>query len=298
MRLVRFVCSLAAGASVAGPLHAQSALSSTSTASSTSAPDSLVTVPANTRIFARLERQFSTRHEHAGDTLYLRTVHPVLVGNRVVIPSGTFIESTLAPNSERGSEPLNVALHIDRLVFSNGYVATPSIDGRAVANDSSYEFPESPTNEQELIEGVIAPATGGAFGAMLGAASGVAHGGDFGAGIGALAGMVIAAVAMHGHADHALAAESPVDLELASGLTLDLVRASSAMATGDDAFAAGAAHAVACRRATITIPDSPPTVIPGTASTPAIGDIPAVPGTPDIIIPGTAGRTIVPRGCP
>jgi type IV secretion system protein VirB10 len=292
---VVYTMSLAVAAFDAGALGAQT---DRSPVLARADDDSLITIPANTRIITRTERAFSTRYTHPGDTILLRTAYPVLVGSRVIIPAGTFVETTLTSAEAHGSAPVQIALRVDRLIFSNGYVATAAIPGRAASSDSSFQVTEPPTLAQELVGEVAIPAAGGAVGAAIGAATHGRQGAFVGLAVGTLVVAAIAAAKLVHHADQALEAGSPIDLELGSSLTLALQRAASAPASGElDAVGLAATRAAACRRGTTTIPETPPTVIPGTPGTPAVGDVPAIPAMPDVIIPGTPAQTRRPLGC-
>jgi hypothetical protein len=92
-------------------------------------PDRYV-VAAGTRIPLSLINSVSTKHSAEGDRVYLQTVFPILVHNRVVIPPGSYVEGTVTevkrPGRVKGRGELY--LRFDSLTLPNG--VTRSFRGR------------------------------------------------------------------------------------------------------------------------------------------------------------------------
>lgn len=53
------------------------------------------TVPPGTRILLKLSTALNTQNAAEGDCVYLRTVHPVNAGGRIVIPAGSHVTGTI-----------------------------------------------------------------------------------------------------------------------------------------------------------------------------------------------------------
>lgn len=87
-------------------------------------PSDTVLVPAGTRILLQLRNAINTKSAQPGDGVYLASIFPVVVGNRVVIPSGVYVQgvvdSVVRPGRIRGRAQLN--LHFTTIIFPNGSV--------------------------------------------------------------------------------------------------------------------------------------------------------------------------------
>src|SRR5260370_5027853 len=82
-----------------------------------------ITVPAGTRIGVVLQNGISTRSAKAGDSVYLQTSFPITVGNRIVIPVGSYLRRELLeakrPGRIKGRGEFRMRL--DTLILPNGY---------------------------------------------------------------------------------------------------------------------------------------------------------------------------------
>ena len=85
---------LAQQSSVAQPLtHSPDPRSEDIVASANPARDTMtITVPAGARIALVLMHPIQSRYVHRGDNVYAQTTSPVVAGNEVVIPPGTFVQ--------------------------------------------------------------------------------------------------------------------------------------------------------------------------------------------------------------
>ena len=122
---------IAAGlAAVAGNqcAHGQSAASDP-LASPVAAPPSeagrkIFTVPAGTKVLLQLRSAVNTRSAKPGDGVYLASTFPVVVGSRVMIPSGVYVQgvvdSVVHPGRIKGRAQLN--MHFSSIIFPNGTV--------------------------------------------------------------------------------------------------------------------------------------------------------------------------------
>jgi hypothetical protein len=80
------------------------------------------TVATGTRVPLSLINSVSTKHSVAGDRVYLQTVFPILVNNRIVIPPGSYVAGTVTdvkrPGRVKGRGELWV--RFDSLTLPNG----------------------------------------------------------------------------------------------------------------------------------------------------------------------------------
>ena len=94
-------------------------------ASDASAPaPKTYTVPAGTKILLELDSAINTKSAKPGDGVYLTSIFPVVVGNRVMIPKGVFVQGTI-DRVQRGGRLKGKAqldMHFTSIIFSNGSV--------------------------------------------------------------------------------------------------------------------------------------------------------------------------------
>src|SRR5215469_1867762 len=93
------------------------------------AEESEITIPAGTRLSLALFRSISFKHTKSGDPVHLQVVFPVTVGNRMVIPPGTYVQGVVdaIKRGNRRYEVLAMRLRWADIIFATGY--TVSISG-------------------------------------------------------------------------------------------------------------------------------------------------------------------------
>jgi hypothetical protein len=108
-------------------------------------PPGAIVVPAGTRVLLQLKNAINTKSAQPGDGVYLSSIFPVVVGNRVVIPPGVYVQgvvdSVVRPGRIRGRAQLN--MHFTTIIFPNGSVAEvpgivkdlPGAQNQAVKNN-------------------------------------------------------------------------------------------------------------------------------------------------------------------
>ena len=82
------------------------------------------TVPAGTKILLVLRSAINTRSAKAGDGVYLNSTFPVVVGNRVMIPTGVYVQGVV-DRVQRGGRIKGKAqldMHFTSIIFPNGSV--------------------------------------------------------------------------------------------------------------------------------------------------------------------------------
>ncbi|MFZ0337003.1 MAG: hypothetical protein WAL45_03160 [Terracidiphilus sp.] len=102
-------------------------------------------VPAGTKVLLQLKSAINTRSAKAGDGVYLISIFPVVVGNRVMIPTGVYVQGVV-DRVQRGGRIKGKAqldMHFTSIIFPNGSVveipgvvdSVPGAKNQTVKND-------------------------------------------------------------------------------------------------------------------------------------------------------------------
>lgn len=182
-----------------------------------------VVVPAGTRIGVVLQNGITTRSAKPGDSVYLQTSFPVTIGNRIVIPVGSYLRGELIeakrPGRVKGRGEFRMRLNT--LILPTGY----TVDLNAAPRSADSGGKETMDSEGKVKGGgakgkdvgTVAETT--ATGAGIGAIADGAKGAGIGAGIGAAAGL--AAVLLTRGPEAELPRGSTMDIVLDHDLPLD-----------------------------------------------------------------------------
>lgn len=194
----------------------QAAPKSPSAESAPLAPPKSYVVPSGTRLPLILHNAVTTRNAKAGDPVYLETLFPVVIENRILIPAGSYVQGEILearrPGKVKGTG--EIRLRLNSMVLPNGY----AVDFNAIPTNTGTGGNES-TDSEGNVHGdtdkggdvaTIAKTTG--IGAGVG---GIATQSAKGAGIGAGAGAAVGLAAV-------LLTRGP-ELELPRGTTVDVV---------------------------------------------------------------------------
>ncbi|MGA2219014.1 MAG: hypothetical protein ABSG51_13050 [Terracidiphilus sp.] len=213
MRLLRATLSVALGiglvAAASGYAVAQTTAQSDAGSSvpppalSSAQPDSSAsaaikptyTVPAGAKVLLQLRSGINTRSAKPGDGVYLASTFPVVVGNKVMIPSGVYVQGVVdrvvRAGHVKGKAQLD--MHFTSIIFPNGTVVEiPGlVNSLPGAHKQSVKDDGEGTIEQDADKGrnvgktaEVAIPTGGTVGSIGGLASGHPVAGGI-AGIGA-----------------------------------------------------------------------------------------------------------------
>lgn len=202
-------------AGVAAAAQENQAPASTPTAPAT------FTVAAGTRVPLLLINSISTRSAHEGDQVYLETAFPIVISQKIVIPTGSYVKGTITqvkrPGRVKGRGEMY--LRFDSLTLPNGVTRdfrarVGAVDGGGNQTLEKKEGTIQSDTSRGSDAGTIASSAGAgtAIGAIAGSAS--RHPG-LGTGIGAMGG------AMAGVAQ-VLLTRGP-DVQLLRGTELDMV---------------------------------------------------------------------------
>ena len=103
------------------------------------------TVPAGTKVLLQLRSALNSKSAKAGDGVYLASTFPVVVGNRVMIPAGVYVQGTVDRVERAGHVKgrAQVDMHFTSIIFPNGSVveipglvnALPGADKQTVKKD-------------------------------------------------------------------------------------------------------------------------------------------------------------------
>jgi hypothetical protein len=82
-----------------------------------------ITVPAGTRISLVVARPMRIKHAREGDSVYLQTAFPVIAGNKMVIPPGTYVQGVIQKVNHRDTtyRVIEFEMGSANVIFSNGY---------------------------------------------------------------------------------------------------------------------------------------------------------------------------------
>jgi hypothetical protein len=213
----------------AGPAqasHEQSAPTESATAPTVTVPAAPATVaktsqekyvvPSGTRLPLILHNAVTTRNARPGDPVYLETLFPIVIDNRILIPAGSYVQGEIQESKRPGKVKGTgeIRMRLNSMILPNGYV----VDFNAIPTNAGTGGNETTDNEGKIHGdtdkggdvGTIAKSTG--IGAGVG---GIAAQSAKGAGIGAGAGAAVGLAAV-------LLTRGP-ELELPRGTTVDVV---------------------------------------------------------------------------
>jgi hypothetical protein len=255
IRLTTFVSSVvlfcAIGQGWAAPL--QSGLPQAALAG----PASAVILSAGTKVELAVTAPVWARTAKPGDPLYTQTDFPVVAGNSIAIPAGTYVEGRIEAITEptRRTSRAELKIAFTKIIFANGYTIVLPDFSLAGAADAA--------------DGNVGPA--------------------------ATVALVTAEVSTWN--DLLLDNGAQIEMTLAAPLVLDTTQVANAMPLSRAPAPGKFKSATLCRPTAGDpgSPGTPDTVIPGSPGTPSI-TIPGGPGMPDTTIPGTPGTppTVIP----
>jgi hypothetical protein len=200
------------------------------------------TVPAGTKVLLQLRSAINTKSAKAGDGVYLASTFPVVVGTRVMIPAGVYVQGVVdrVVRAGRVKGRAQLDMHFTSIIFPNGTVVEipGMVNSLPGAKQQSVKDNGEGTIEQAGDKGrnagevaKIAIPTGGTIGSIGGLESGHPIAGGF-AGIAAgLATTGIVALFTRG-ADLDIASGSQVEMVLQRPLLLEDNNLSSASPDG------------------------------------------------------------------
>ena len=141
------------------------------------------TVPAGTKVLLQLRSSINSRSAKPGDGVYLSSTFPVVVGNRVMIPPGVYVQGVIdrVARAGRVKGKAQLDMHFTSMIFPNGTVveipgvvnSVPGASNEAVKDDKEGTIEQDGNKGRHAgTVGEIAIPTGGTVGAIAGMGSG------------------------------------------------------------------------------------------------------------------------------
>lgn len=226
----------APGADLSAAPTAAAALPNTS-----APPTKTYTVPSGTKILLQLRSPLNTKSAKAGDGVYLSSAFPVVVGNRVMIPAGVFVQGTVDRVVRAGhlKGRAQLDMHFTSIIFPNGTVVeipgvvsgVPGASKQKVKGDEGTIEQDSDKTRNAGKTAEIALPTGATVGSIAGLGAGHPLAGSFG-GLGAgLAAVGIVSLFTRG-ADVNIETGTQVEMVLQRPLLLEQENLSEGTAPG------------------------------------------------------------------
>ncbi len=300
-------------------------------ASANPARAAAITVPAGTRMALVLMHPLQSRYVHRGDDIYAQTTSPVVAGDEVVIPPGTFVQGKVDKLSRQGSRA-ELYLQSLSITYPDGYVA--SVPG-PLTMESGDGYALKDPGKGRIVGGFALPIAGVGMGALIGHSLASSQGTTItstlppgctgpppgclsssltgppepgkdtaiGAAVGGAIGAVASLALVLNTHNFFLDVGSPVEVVLQHPLLLEQDQVANAIRNAAKHPVAG--QPIAPRPQFSPPPDNDPGICytPGTPGTPDI-DIPGTPaigdspGTPGTHIPGIPATPPVAHPCP
>jgi len=219
----------AANPTATASLSAAPAVPATAQPSAPAKP--MYTVPAGTRVLLQLRSAVNTKSAKPGDGVYLASTFPVVVGNRVMIPAGVYVQGVVdrVERAGRVKGRAQLDMHFTSIIFPNGSVveipglvnSLPGASQQKVNDNGEGTIEQQPDRGRNAGEvAKIAIPTGASTGSIAGAIEGhPVTGGLIGLGAG-LAAVGIASLFTRG-ADVNIEAGAQVEMTLQRPLILE-----------------------------------------------------------------------------
>ncbi|MGP8253705.1 MAG: hypothetical protein ACLQHF_16875 [Terracidiphilus sp.] len=186
---VLFVGSFLAGHTALGQAPAPAstqpaAQSADQPAAQPSAPERpTYTVPAGTKVLLQLSSAINTKSAKPGDGVYLTSIFPVVVGNRVMIPNGVYVQGVIdrVVRGGRITGKSQLDMHFTSMIFPNGSVveipglvnSLPGAKNQSVKSDQEGTIEEDGGKGRNAGESAkVAIPTGAGVGTIGGASTG------------------------------------------------------------------------------------------------------------------------------
>jgi hypothetical protein len=202
----------------------------------------IFTVPAGTKVLLQLRSAVNTKSAKPGDGVYLASAFPVVVGTRVMIPAGVYVQGVVDRVERAGhvKGKAQLDMHFTSIIFPNGTVveipglvdSLPGAKKQQVKDDGegTIQQDSDKTRNMGKVAEVSIP-TGGTVGSIAGLGSGHPLAGGI-AGIGAgLATAGLVSLFTRG-ADVNIEAGTQIEMVLQRPLILEEENLSSAKAEG------------------------------------------------------------------
>ena len=184
----------AAGTTKPADSSAQPSAQATTVPSAAPSDPNAMIIPAGSKIPLLLKQAISTKNAREGDAVYAETAFPFVMNDRIVVPSGTYIQGKImrTEHAGRSKKRAEILIHFTTLIYPSGYTVmlpasienTPGSDSNSVKDKEGTIQADKDTGKR-----IEDAAKGAAVGGTVGSIGGVAAGGLNGARYGGLLGM-------------------------------------------------------------------------------------------------------------
>jgi hypothetical protein len=186
------------------------------------------TLPAGTKIPVQLRQPISTKNAQPGDGIYAQTTFPVLIGQQVLIPAGTFAQGVVDSVKRAGriKGRAELQFHLTTLIYPNGYSVDLVAPVAQVPGSESTTMKEpgvvrhDPEKGKDLERIGTDASLGAGIGTVVGVAARPTLGGVRAGGLAGLAGGTLIALLARG-SDVRFEVGTVVDVVLDQAVTLD-----------------------------------------------------------------------------
>jgi hypothetical protein len=152
MKRVSWVLVLAASSVLAAQQGAQVPGSASPPAGPKQAAPSQVVVPAETTIPLELRNAINSRTAYAGEAIYCSTIYPITVGNRIVLPVGTYVKGevtqVMRPGRVKGKAQLGIRFNSITLPNGTTHPLRATLSGFGGTGNEGFNREESKVKGQ------------------------------------------------------------------------------------------------------------------------------------------------------
>jgi type IV secretion system protein VirB10 len=192
-------------------------------ASSASVADT-ITIPVGSRIPLSLKQAISTKTAKEGDAVYAETTFPFVLNDRIVVPTGTYVQGKIS-HVKRGGHVkgrAEIMIHFTSLIYPSGYTvllpgALENVPGAERSTVKGSEGTVQQDSDTKKKVGTVATTAG--TGAAIGGITNGLKGAGVGAGVGGAAGLAVAMLTRGG--DVRLEPGTSVEMEIQREVQLD-----------------------------------------------------------------------------
>jgi len=188
-------------------------------------------IPAGTKVPLTLAQAISTKNAREGDAVYAQTVFPLVLNERILIPSGTYIQGKIMHTEKAGrsKKRAEILIHFTSMIYPSGYTVmlpgsvdnTPGADNKGVKDEEGTIQQDKDTGKR-LEDAAKGAAVGGTVGSIGGLAAGGLNGARYG-GLAGIAGGVAWALLKHGP-ELKLEVGTSIEMEIQRSITVDASR--------------------------------------------------------------------------
>jgi hypothetical protein len=156
-------------------------------------------IPAGTKVPLTLKQAISTKTAKEGDAVYAMTSFPVVIEERILIPSGTYVQGKIS-HIQRGGHVKGRAellIHFTSLIYPSGYTvilpgAVENVPGaeHATTQGSEGTVRQDSDTGKKVETAAKTAGAGASIGGLVDGWKGAGIGGGIGAGVGAAIGML------------------------------------------------------------------------------------------------------------